>query len=236
MPEDFAHISRLPELFRHGKKLLGTLHAAIRRINLEPFYRFGARWLIRGIYNINVYGGEKLPLKGPAILICNHISYVDGVVINSAMRHPVRYIIDKYIYKVPVVHYFMRLNRGIPIAPTRDDVAAALDEISAGLKNGDIICIFPEGQMTYTGNLGRFRPGIEWILQRDPVPVYPMALKGLWGSFFSRKYRKAKKRFMFDFSRRKVDLICGDPLTPEEVTVDKLQKIVMQLRNSVADR
>ncbi|MCD6034360.1 MAG: transporter [Rickettsiales bacterium] len=209
----------------------GLNHLA--RINLEPLYRVCARWIVYIVYDVRFLGQEKLPIKGPAILICNHISYVDGLVINAAMRHPVRYIIDRDIYSLPGVNYFMRLNRGIPIAATRDDVTNALNMISDGLKNGDIICIFPEGQMTYTGNLGRFRPGIEWILQRDPVPVYPLALKGLWGSIFSRKYRKAQHRFFPRSFRRKVDLICGEPLSPEEVKVDLLQKLVTELRHSV---
>lgn len=223
-----------------GKQLLASWLEKIKAIpskiyhyNLEPVYRFLLKRLIHLIYSIDTTGFEKLPKEGAALIICNHISYMDGVLISACIDRPVRYIIDKNIYQAPIVHYFMRQNRGIPIAPNKHDVGHALDLISEGLENGDMICVFPEGQLTYTGNLGRFRPGIEWMVKRDPVTVYPMALKGLWGSIFSRKYRKAKFRFVPRSFRRKVSLICGEPIAPENVKIDDLQKIVMRLRDKI---
>ena len=117
-----------------------------------------------------------------------------------------------------MVHYFMKIGRAIPVQPKKHSVEAMLDAISEGLEAGDLICIFPEGQLTYTGNLGRFKPGIEWILHRDPVPVYPIALKGLWGSIFSRKYRKSKWRWLprNPFSRN-IRAICGAPYRPRKL-------------------
>src|SRR5690606_24257799 len=99
---------------------------------------------------------------------------------------PVRFIIDKYIYEQPGVHYFMKRGRAVPVEATRESVTAMLDTIATGLEQGDLFCIFPEGQLTYTGHLGHFKPGIEWIVQRTPVTIYPMALHGLWGSILSR--------------------------------------------------
>lgn len=204
---------------------------------IEPFYRWCARVIIRLFYAIDYQNFEECNRhKGPKILICNHISYIDGLIINAAMRCKVRYIIDKDIYNIPLVKYFMDINQAIPIAPTRKDVGAALDRISEGLQNGDTICIFPEGQMTYTGHLGRFRPGIEWIINRDPVPIYPLALRGLWGSIFSRKYRKSRLRFMPRSIRPRVHCLCGSKIPPEEVTVDHLQKVVMKLRQSIQQK
>lgn len=201
---------------------------------LEPFYRAGARWLVRLMYNVTETGFDKIPDEGGAILICNHIAYTDGLIINAAVgKRRVRYIIDKHVYEWPGINYFMKINRAIPIAPNKEDVGKALDEIAAGLEAGDLICIFPEGQMTYTGNLGRFRPGVEWMIQRTPVPVYPLALKGMWGSIFSRKYRRSKFRFIPRKIRPKISIICGDPIPPQKVKVDYLQKTVMDLKKSL---
>lgn len=199
--------------------------------NLEPFYRFCARMLCVAIYNPRYVGFEKIPKTGAAILICNHVSYVDGLIIAAGCRRPVRFIIDTHIYNAPVVNYFMRWNRAIPILPTRESVTHALEEISAGIKAGDLICIFPEGQLTYTGGLGRFKAGIESIIKRDPAPVYPIALTGLWGSIFSRKYLGSIKRFIPKQIFKRVHVICGEPIAPERVTVNLLQETVMRLKH-----
>lgn len=212
---------------------------------LEPIYRVLARWLTFLVYRPRYEGFERIPLTGPGLLIANHVSYVDGMIIAAGIHRPVRFVIDDTIYRLPGVHYFMRLNRAIPIAPRRDSVEAALAAIAEGLAQGDMICIFPEGQLTYTGSLGRFRPGIEWILKRSPVMVYPLALTGLWGSVFSRKYLKARWRWMprrflgwswsfgrgFGGGNRPVRAVCGDPIPPEQATVNTLQRVVLQLKH-----
>lgn len=202
---------------------------------LEPIYRRMVTFLVQHGYAPEYYGFDQIPDEGPALLISNHISYLDGLIIAAACDRPVRFVIDKYIYEQPIVNYFMRLNRAIPIAPKKHIVEEAMDEISEGLRNGDVICIFPEGQITYTGNLSRFKPGVEWIVQRDPVPVIPIALKGLWGSVFSRKYLKAKGRLWRGdwHSRGKIKAICGAPIPPEKVTVNYLQRVIMTLKNSI---
>lgn len=199
-------------------------------LNMEPFFRFCARMLCYAFYFPRYTGFEKIPQTGPAVLICNHVSYVDGLIIAAGCRRPVRFVIDTHIYNLPVVHFFMTLNRAIPILPTRESVTQALEEISNGIKAGDLICIFPEGQLTYTGSLGRFKTGIESIIRRDPATVYPIALTGLWGSIFSRKYLGSLKRFIPKHIFKRVHAICGDPIPPEQVTVNMLQKTVLRLK------
>lgn len=202
----------------------------------EPIYRYLARKVISLLYRIDYEGMDKLPETGPAIIIANHVSYVDGVIIQAGCKRPVRFVIDKFIYQLPGVHYFMKHNRAIPIAPTKEDVTHALDLISEGLKQGDIIFIFPEGQLTYSGHLGRFKPGIEWMIERDPVPIYPLVLKGLWGSIFSRKYRKSHmyhhiKRYLSRLHkpRRHITVVCGDPIPPEKARIDNLQATILSM-------
>src|ERR1700758_5139033 len=111
--------------------------------NPEPLYRHIAKLLCFMIYSPNYKGFEQIPESGAAVLISNHVSYVDGLVIAAGCRRPVRFVIDAQIYNLPFVHYVMMYNRAIPIEPTRESVMKALDEISAGLTAGDIICIFP---------------------------------------------------------------------------------------------
>lgn len=206
--------------------LLCWMHSAW----LEPVYRLIARSITWLVYRPQFTGFEKIPETGPFIVVANHVSYVDGLIIAAGCKRPIRFVIDGYIYKIPFVHYIMQMNRAIPILPNRESVQAALDEISAGLKAGDAICIFPEGQLTYTGSLGRFRPGIEWIVKKDPVPIYPVALTGLWGSVFSRKYRKARLRWFPRSRTMGVRAICGDAIAPEKATVNALQEAIMRLK------
>lgn len=203
-------------------------------MNLEPFYRGCARFFLNILYDIELIGFEKIPDKGPILIIANHVSYIDGVLIQTACSRQVRFLIDQYIYETPIVNYFMKYNRAIPILPKKENVNNALDTISDGLENGDAIGIFPEGQITYTGNISRFKPGIEWIIERDPVPIYPVVIKGLWGSVFSRKYLKSKFKLLPRTFRPKITLKCGDVLHPEHVRVDILQQKILELRNSIS--
>ena len=224
-------IDKAPSALRAAALRVGEwLWRMLRCINPEPFYRFIAGVATRLIYRPQYSGFEHLPARGAAILISNHVSYVDGLIIAAACKRSVRFVIDGLIYDLPVVNYFMRHNRAIPILPRRDSVVAALEEISAGLKAGDLICIFPEGQLTYTGSLGRFRPGIESIIKRDPVPIYPIALSGLWGSVFSRKYLKKPLRWLPRGWPKNIRAVCGEAIPPEQATVNHLQKSVLRLK------
>lgn len=222
----------------HAMQAINQLKAhkkALHSFSLEPVFRYLVGKLVHLTYKPQFFNFDILPAHGPAIIICNHVSYVDGLIVTAGCKRPVRFVIDGEIYSLPLVNYFMRLNRAIPILPKRESVEAALDSISEGLKAGDIICIFPEGQLTYTGSLSRFRPGIESIIKRDPVPVYPMAIRGLWGSVFSRKYLRAKFRWFPRHRHLHVKAICGAAIPPEEVTVNHLQEIVLRLKYSITD-
>ena len=122
----------------------------------------------------------------------------------------------------------------IPIASAKEDAALkerAFEDAANALKAGEIVCIFPEGRITDTGELNPFRPGLQRILENAPVPVVPMALRGLWGSFFSRSSQgKAMRRVRGLFS--KIALVAGQPLTPERATPEALQEAVLALRGN----
>lgn len=200
---------------------------------VEPIYRFCVRLFVKTFYHVEFIGFEKIPKTGPILIISNHVSYLDGIMIQSACNRPVRFIIDQYIYNVPIVNYFMIHNRAIPILPKKENVITALNTMSEGLEDGDAVCIFPEGQLTYTGNLGRFKPGIEWVIERDPVPIYPVAIKGMWHSMFSRKFRNSAFRWFPRGFRGRVTLICGDVIHPGNVRVNHLQRVILSLKDSL---
>lgn len=188
------------------------------------------------VYKPHYIGLENIPRTGAAILISNHVSYMDGPIIDAGIydncgRH-VRYVIDEDIYNLPAVHYLMSKAKAIPIAANRKSVEAAFDAISEGLRAGDLICIFPEGYLTFTGGLGRFRQGIEWIIRRDAVSVIPISLSGLWGSVFSRKFMGSWQRFIPRLRRQPVTVKVGAPVPPEKVDVNYLQEIVLRLKYS----
>jgi 1-acyl-sn-glycerol-3-phosphate acyltransferase len=194
-----------------------------------------AHSLTLGVYKPRYIGFDNIPKTGPAILVCNHVSYMDGPIIDAGCGRPVRYLIDNDIYHYPGIHYLMELNKSIPIAYNRKSVEKAFDDISQALKDGDLVCIFPEGFLTYTGSLGRFRPGIEAIAKRDPVPVIPIALSGLWGSIFSRKYLKTPMMDWFKHWGEPVTAICGDPIPADKVNVNTLQEVILKLKYSLED-
>jgi 1-acyl-sn-glycerol-3-phosphate acyltransferase len=201
---------------------------------LEPLYRIGAALLAKCVYHPVYHHFDRIPKKGAAILICNHVSFVDGLVLQAGLGRSVRFIIDEHIYNTPVVHYFMRHNRAIPILPKKESIKWALSEVKQALNDGDLICIFPEGQLTYTGGLSRFKPGIESIMQQNPeYDVYPLALTGLWGSIFSRKYLNSWFRWWPRHRGQKVQAICGLPIRAEDVTLNRLQQEVLRLKYKI---
>lgn len=205
-------------------------------LSLSSIYRKIVHALTRFVYRPQYIGLENIPKTGAAIIISNHVSYVDGPIIDAGIYahcgRQVRYVIDEDIYHLPVVHHLMKRARAIPIASNRKSVEAAFDMISDGLRAGDLICIFPEGYLTFTGSLGRFRHGIEWIIRRDPVPVIPLSISGLWGSVFSRKFRGSLRRLIPRDWRQKLVVRCGAAIPPNEADVNYLQETVLRLKYS----
>ena len=154
------------------------------------------------------------------------------MVIAALVRRPIRFVMDHKIFAMPIISFIFRTMRAIPIASGKDDAAMkerAFEECANAVKAGEILCIFPEGRITDTGELQRFRPGLQRILEQAPVPVIPMALQGLWGSFFSRfPDGKAMRTWPGIFSR--IALVAGPAIAPERATPEYLQQTVLALR------
>lgn len=196
----------------------------------EFFMRFVIWAMASTIYRLRYEGREQIPREGACLVVCNHVSFIDWFIITAACRRPVRFVMDHHFYKVPGAKLFFNAAKAIPIAPAKEDAALkekAFDDIAVQLADGQIVCIFPEGKITHTGAMNSFRPGVERILQRTPVPVYPMAINGLWGSFFSRKGGSAMSSLPRP-SHREILVRCGPPLPPE-TKVAVMEQTVAQL-------
>ncbi len=190
-------------------------------------------WLMgHSLYRVEHHGLEQIPLRGPAIIVCNHVSYVDALLLAGAVRRPIRFIMYKPIYELPVLNFIFRTGGAIPICSPKEDAQAyqrAMDSIADALDRGQLLCLFPEGKLTHDGEIDTFRQGVERILERNPVPVVPMALRGLWKSFFSRSNGGAFRR-PFRPGWRKVAVVAGKPITAELAKAEHLQALVASLR------
>jgi len=221
----------IPALFLATGLMNAVVAIYIYALVPEFLMRFLAWLLIHTFYRVDKQGLERVPEEGPCVIVCNHVSYVDAVVIAACVRRQIRFVMDHRIYAVPLLHFIFRTMRAIPIASAKEDAALkerAFTEASDALKAGEIICIFPEGKITDTGELNRFRPGLQRILEQTPAPVVPMALRGLWGSFFSRSGGKLMRRLRGMFSR--IALVAGAPVAPARATPELLQEAVLALR------
>ena len=198
--------------------------------------RFVIWMLSHTIYRVRRTGLENVPGEGPVLLVCNHVSYTDALVVAGAVKRPIRFVMDRAIFDMPVLGPFFRLARAIPIASRRQSpeiYESAMAAVHTALANGEVVCIFPEGKLTTDGALGRFRRGIETIVQRDPVPVVPMALQGLWGSFFSHHGGPALRRLPRRLWSR-INLTAAEPRQPQEVTASALEQEIQRLRGDRA--
>ena len=222
----------IPQVFL----ITGVLNAivAFYIFMLMPEYllRFIAFLATRLVYRFKVLGDENIPTKGAAILVCNHVSFVDAVLLMAASPRPIAFIMDHRIFKVPVLGWLFKLAKAIPIAPQREDAAVyeqAFARARQVLAEGDLVCIFPEGAITKDGELGEFKGGVMKLLETNPVPVVPMALQNLWGSFFSRvdgaAMSKPFRRGLFS----PVGLVASEAVEPASVSPAGLRERVGQL-------
>ena len=198
----------------------------------EYLLRFFAFLLTRTVYRFRMQGDANIPTRGPAIVVCNHVSFIDPVLLMAASPRPIRFLMDARIFRTPGLGLFFRLAKAIPIAPKNEDPAAyeaafaAADQV---LAEGDLLGIFPEGGITDDGTLKPFKGGVMRILEQRPVPVIPLALQNLWGSFFSRidgsAMSKPFRRGLFS----RVGLNVGPGIAAEAVTPEGLHQQVRQL-------
>lgn len=223
-----AHLS-IPQLFLVVSLMNIAVNAYIFRIVPEFTMRFMVWLLGHSMYRVKHQGLEQIPDEGAALLVCNHVSFVDALLIIGSVRRPIRFVMYYKIFQLPVLNFIFRTAGAIPIAGRGEDLAiyeSAFARVAQYLAEGELVCIFPEGKLTGDGEIDLFKGGVNTILKQTPVPVIPLALQGLWGSFFSRDPNKGLfKRF---WSR--VTLVVGPPLPAEQALPGRLRERVSELR------
>ena len=223
----------IPELFLVIAVLNVLVATYIFTLLPEFLMRFLAWLVITIIYRIRPGGLENIPHKGPAVVVCNHVSYMDPIILAGSVRRPMRFVMWYKIFQMPFLNFIFRTMKAIPIAGAREDKTVmndAFEKVDAELAAGNIVCIFPEGAVTRDGEIARFRPGIEKIISRRPVPVIPASLGRLWGGWLSRRpngsMRLIPKRL---FAR--VTVRFGELVPATEVTAARLELLVRTLRS-----
>ncbi len=188
--------------------------------------------LIHSMYRVKKINLETIPDQGPCVLVCNHVSFVDALILAGCIRRPIRFVMYYKIFQIPLLSFIFKTAGAIPIAGAGEDptlTQQAFEQVADALDNGEVVCIFPEGKITGDGRLNTFKPGVLKILQRNPVPVVPLALRGLWGSFFSRRHGQAMRKVFPRGLFNRIELIAGAAIPPEQVTLEHLQQAVAGL-------
>ncbi len=225
----------IPGIFAVTALLNVAVAAYIYSLVPEFLLRFVAWLLVHTFYRIRLVHAERIPEQGAAVLVCNHVSYVDAVVIMAESPRPIRFVMDHRIFRTPFAGWLFRHAKAIPIAPAHEDaamLARAYEACAAALEEGELVCIFPEGKLTRDGELNPFRHGVTQIVGRTPVPVIPMALRGLWGSVFSRHSDARWPRPLRKGVMSRLTLAVSEPLPPDAAAPDVLQRIVEDLRGA----
>lgn len=225
----FAGFS-IPELFLVVSLMNIAVNSYIFKIVPEFSMRFMIWLLSHSMYRVEHRGLAQIPDEGAALLVCNHVSFVDALLVGGAVRRPIRFVMYYKIYNLPVLNFIFRTAGTVPIAGRNEDLLiydAAFKKIAEYLQAGELVCLFPEGKLTTDGELNEFKSGVERVLAENPVPVIPMALQGLWGSFFSRDPSKGLFRRLWS----RVTLVAGPPLA---ASTDRLalQAAVSALRGA----
>jgi len=203
----------------------------------EFVMRFITWVLVNTLYRVRADGAGQIPDEGPALLVCNHVSFMDPLLLMANLRRPVRFVMYYKIFNIPLLSFVFRTAKAIPIAGHKEDPAVlqrAYDAIDVALAAGEVVCIFPEGGLSADGGIAPFRSGVEKILLRRPVPVVPMALRGLWGSVWSRRDSMLRRARLPRRFRARVELVVDAPRAPEQATAATLEARVRELRGDLA--
>ncbi|SBV36903.1 putative major facilitator superfamily transmembrane protein [uncultured Stenotrophomonas sp.] len=228
----------IPQLFL-ALAIANTLVAVwIFSIVPEFLMRFLSWLMVRTLYRLRVRGVEDhVPDEGAALLVCNHVSYMDALILTAVVPRPVRFVMYYRIFNIPVLRWIFRTAKAIPIASPKEDaelMQRAFDAVDAALAEGELVCIFPEGALTRDGDIAAFKSGVEKILARRPVPVVPMALKGMWASMWSRRDSRLGRMRVPRRFRADVEVVAGKAVDGAATDAAQLEAAVRALRGDDA--
>ncbi|GFZ87000.1 MFS transporter [Dyella caseinilytica] len=227
----------VPQVFLAAALLNVVVAVYIFTLVPEFLMRFITWALVNTLYRIRVEGMKNLPEEGAALLVCNHVSFMDPLILMANLRRPARFVMYYKIFNIPLLHFVFKTAKAIPIAGQKEDPAIlhkAFEDVDAALAKGELVCIFPEGGLTKDGDIAPFRPGVDKILERRPVPVVPMALRGLWGSVWSRRDSMLHRARLPRRFRARVELVVDAPRPAADVDAAVLQDHVQALRGDRA--
>jgi 1-acyl-sn-glycerol-3-phosphate acyltransferase len=223
----------IPQIFMATALVNALVALYIFSLVPEFLMRFLAWLLIHTIHRVHAVDTDRIPEEGAAVLVCNHVSYVDAIVIMAASPRPIRFVMDHRIFRIPLLSWIFRTAKAIPIAPAQEDpwlMEKSFVDIAQALHEGELVCIFPEGRLTSTGEMNEFKGGIRKILERTPVPLIPMALRGLWGSMLTRSPGNPFERSFRRGPFSRLSLVVGRPVAPALATPESLYEQVRELR------
>ena len=203
----------------------------------EFMMRFITWVLVNTLYRVRVDGLKNVPDEGAALVVCNHVSFMDPLILMASVRRPMRFVMYYRIYNLPILRFVFRTAKAIPIAGSKEDpelMARAFELVDEALAKGEVVCIFPEGGITRDGAIQPFRPGVDRILARRPVPVVPLALRGMWGSIFSRRDSALHRARLPRRFWSRIELVGGSALPPGEANAAALEARVAALRGDAA--
>lgn len=218
----------IPQLFLVAAILNAVVALYIYTLIPEFFMRFVVWMLVHFIYHVKKIDLENIPEEGPAVIVSNHVSLMDALIIGGCVRRPIRFVMYHKIFNIPLLRFIFKTANAIPIAPKKEDpvlLEQAYKKIATELRAGNLVGVFPEGKLTSDGQIDTFKSGIERILVDTPVVVIPMALDGLWGSYFSNRYGKPMRGLPRKLWR-KIKIIAGKPIDSSTANADTLQKQV----------
>ncbi len=227
----------IPQLFA-ALAVLNLLVATYIFTLVPAFALRFLKWVVtRLLYRVRVTGEHHLPATGPALIICNHQSFMDPLVIGGSAPRPIRFVMHHRIYHQTGLRWLFRLAGAIPVAPAKEDpqcLARAFEAVDAALARGELVGIFPEGGLTPNGEIQHFRPGARQILDRRPVPVIPMVLEGLWGGLFSRAPGRWRRRGRGLFSRIQLKVLPSQ--SPAEADLDLIELRIRDVYDDLRGR
>ena len=221
----------IPDLFLISAVLNAIVAVYIFTLVPEFLMRFLVWLLIHTIYRVRVTGLDHLPDEGPVIVVSNHVSFVDPLILGGMIRRPVNFVMYHRIYNIPLLRFIFKTGKAIPVAGRSENpeiLEAAYQRMHEVLAAGDVLGIFPEGRISEDGEIQPFKSGIEKVVSEQAVPVVPIALCNLWGSLFSRRDPLHKRRPYKLWAR--IEMRIGEPIPPGEVSAARLEEEIRRLR------